>query len=542
MKRTLAVSATALLAAVMLAVPASASLPAPDSVRGGHNISVFHNSDFVGVFGYPLGEKLTVDVYRGPHRIATAFGPAVSTPEGGGLEINHGPAGTAAQGDCWEGHTPDILPGDRIMVTDSRGTDTVLVDDIAFAGAPEEDLSTTVDKWDIVVEGHASYANGAPIPIKDLSSEVRQDVPRYLARPNEIERVGTDDEWKATYTYPYNKIKNKEGLNATEEKQAILTGNHEMGFGHAGPPLPPETQLAESGATGGPALGCEQAPREANTITTSDDEAVNLKSGKLTLGGTAMADTTAVSVTLSDGNPAADVKVDTTDLSTNPGEKGWSVTFSRQQLETLSDGTLKATGAYTQADRSSMTGATMSLSKDLIAPKLSATPEPKTANGPLSVALSVDGGERVRYTTDGSLPNDFSKVYRGVPIELTRTSTIRAFATDAAGNRTDSSFEYVIRQPSTVSLNLSTTTLKPDRSITFSGAVRPAHTRNVVTLTIKRNGSQILETERELNNSSDYSFRYTPKRVGSYSVKVRFAGDADSLADTSSTKRFQVNR
>ena len=73
-----------------------------------------------------------MDVYRGPHKIASASGPAVDTPEGPGLEVNHGPDGVAVRGDCWEGATPDILPGDRIVVTGDGGTDEIFVDDIVI--------------------------------------------------------------------------------------------------------------------------------------------------------------------------------------------------------------------------------------------------------------------------------------------------------------------------------------------------------------------------------------------------------------------------
>lgn len=62
-------------AGAALTTPAWASLTGPDSVRPGKNITVFHNSDFVAAFGYPVGQEPTVDVYRGTHGIATAFGP-----------------------------------------------------------------------------------------------------------------------------------------------------------------------------------------------------------------------------------------------------------------------------------------------------------------------------------------------------------------------------------------------------------------------------------------------------------------------------------
>ena len=89
---------------------ASAALT-PTGIRDGHNITVFHNIDFVATFGHQVGTPLTVEVFRGPHLIARAAGPAVATAEGPGLEVNHGPEFAAQPGDCWEGATPDIRRG-----------------------------------------------------------------------------------------------------------------------------------------------------------------------------------------------------------------------------------------------------------------------------------------------------------------------------------------------------------------------------------------------------------------------------------------------
>src|SRR5215213_10963310 len=114
-RRTAAVCTTATLLGAGLAataVPAWASLTGP-GVDAGQNITVFHNIDFVGVFGYgPTGSVVTVDVIRAGVRIGTVTAPTVDTPEGPGLEINHGPVGLAQPGDCWEGTTPDIQPGE----------------------------------------------------------------------------------------------------------------------------------------------------------------------------------------------------------------------------------------------------------------------------------------------------------------------------------------------------------------------------------------------------------------------------------------------
>src|SRR3954466_14874367 len=96
--------------------PEKASITGP-GVRDAHNISVFHNIDFVSPTGYTVGAPMTVDIVRNGHRIATVPADTVSTPAGGGLEINHGPAGTPQPGDCFTGFTPDIGPGDVIRVT-----------------------------------------------------------------------------------------------------------------------------------------------------------------------------------------------------------------------------------------------------------------------------------------------------------------------------------------------------------------------------------------------------------------------------------------
>lgn len=103
---------------------------------------------------------MTVQAFRNGVEIGSAHGPAVEVDEGlplaGALEVNHGPEGAPQQGDCWTGTTPDILPGDRIVVTDSAGgSDEVLVDDIAITTGPT-DVKTTADPTDVIVEGHAS--------------------------------------------------------------------------------------------------------------------------------------------------------------------------------------------------------------------------------------------------------------------------------------------------------------------------------------------------------------------------------------------------
>ena len=95
----LALAITVLLASLVLAqaaTPAGAS-PTGPGVRPGKNSPCSTNP----TSWRPLGtgwEELTVDLFRGPHKIASASGPAVDTPEGPGLEVNHGPGGRRGSG------------------------------------------------------------------------------------------------------------------------------------------------------------------------------------------------------------------------------------------------------------------------------------------------------------------------------------------------------------------------------------------------------------------------------------------------------------
>ncbi len=550
-RKTLVALLVAFLASIAVAGQAWGSLTGPDSVRPGKNITVFHNSDFVAVFGYPVGKRLTVDVYRGPHRIATAFGPAVAAEGSYGLEVNHGPEGPAVQGDCWEGHTPDILPGDRIMVADSTGgTDQVLVDDIAITRGPTDDASTA-SPYDVVLEGYASFADGTPIPVDQLSGEMRNDEARFRATPNTIERIsGTTDGWRATYKYPYNVTKS-EGLPTLEEKkQAIIHGDHEMGYGHV-EPLPPETQIAELGATGGPALECGNpdspyyAPQQANAITTSDDRSVNLASGGLKLGGTAMEEVTAVSVTLSDADPnTSDVTVDATGLTAGPGEKAFSAEFTREQLEGFADGMLTASGAYTLPDGSSISGGTKKLiRKDLVAPRITSNlPTKPIYDGTQLVTLSSDGEEAIRYTTDGSLPSSTSKLYNGAPISVRRSQTIRAFAVDGAGNRTDASFAYTIRQSTSLTLSANPSSVDLGDATRLSGKLRslgrPLSGKQVVLLHRPAGAGKFTPVPNgTLKARADGTFRLVlkPRRTTVYLAK--FPGEARAFKSSVSAPR-----
>jgi methionine-rich copper-binding protein CopC len=247
--------------ALLGSMAAQASLTGP-GVGSGKNITVFHDSDFVAVYGYEPGTPLVVEVLRGDSVIGRASGPSLALPDGAGLEINHGLEAVAPQpGDCWDVQTPDIKPGDRIVVTAAGDTDEVTVDDIRWTGTPALDATT----GDVVVEGRARYADGTAIPLSDLQAdEFRNATGKYRITPT-LTATGTDGRFQVRYQAPYTGDRNRENLTQTQ-RQAVLLGNgHTVGFGHAEIP-PAETQLVSGPAeTPGPAVGCEGAPAGGGT-------------------------------------------------------------------------------------------------------------------------------------------------------------------------------------------------------------------------------------------------------------------------------------
>ncbi len=105
LKAAAAVAAAALVPTMLSTTPAQGTVV---NVADGHNITVFHNIDFVAVVGYDEGEVLTVQVVRNGAVIGTATGPARGDAvDGFGLEVNHGPEGAPLAGDCWVGGTPE---------------------------------------------------------------------------------------------------------------------------------------------------------------------------------------------------------------------------------------------------------------------------------------------------------------------------------------------------------------------------------------------------------------------------------------------------
>jgi hypothetical protein len=393
--------AAGLIAATAVGSQAPTGTP-PVTIREGRHIVVVHNIDLVGAFGYGAGERLKLEVLRGPSRIpiARVDAPAYDVEGEFGVEVNHGPEGPVRAGDCFDDVTPDIRPFDLVRVTDGAGgvdqafIDNITIDDIAAVGS------------DVVVTGAAQYASdGSAIPLERLDSgfwrgpdeagaDRRGDTPAVTLLP------GGRYEARYTATNEYGTFRKPAGAGPTTQ-DTVLTAGHEFGYGHAEAidpvtgqplPLPAEVQLVDVGrdAAGtvqseanGPVLGCPGRASTASDLTVVDDKAVSRSSGNLEVSGPVAADT-AVTATLDDG-AGAGAPV-TAPVTVDGG--AWKAEFTAAQMAGLADGTLTITASFGGATPAEVS---RQITKDSTVPVAPAPPPGPTAASPAASASTQPG-------------------------------------------------------------------------------------------------------------------------------------------------------
>jgi Chitobiase/beta-hexosaminidase C-terminal domain len=425
------------------AVPASGFIPPNPGVRAGKSITVFHNIDFVAVFGYgPVGRQVTVRVVRNGVTIGSATGPTVETPEGPGLEVNHGPEGAPVAGDCWQGSTPDIKPGDRIVVTDGAGRDEVIVDNIAFTGDPVDEAN-----GDVTVPFTAINAVGTPIPIARIdSAEFRAGSRlRFEATDITVEPSGSGvpGEYQMRYVSPFTPSRNRDLLEQDQLRTLLLGDGHAIGFGHVAPP-PREAMLVDGLAdTPGPAPGCD-APAASAGVTFVSPSVINIRNSGSALQVQGMS------------NGAAEVVVQLNDVDTQrrlaatlrgaAETQTWVASFPATALARMS-GNIRVT-AFIDGVASSVRRTVV---KDVVRPN-----EPRaslrsgTYRGPQRVSFSAGAGERIKYTigngTQARPTLARGQVYSGGQILIRRSKVLKVVAIDRANNVSPvARFSYRIR-------------------------------------------------------------------------------------------------
>ncbi len=94
--------------------------------------------------------------------------------------------------------------------------------------------------------------------------------------------------------------------------------------------------------------------------------------------------------------------------------------------------------------------------------------------------------------------------------------------------------------PSSITCNLSSTTLAPGNEITVSGSISPAISGVIVTLTFTKPDSTTFT--RTVVSQSDGSFQdsYSPELTGVWGVKSSWQGNAIYLGSTSLASDFTV--
>jgi hypothetical protein len=464
------VAGCAVLAWLLAGAGTASAAVGPAGVRTDNNVTVFHNIDFVAAFGHTAGAAVQVDVVRGPHRVATARGEAITTPEGPGLEVNHGVETAAIPGDCWEGATPDVHPGDLIRVTSDGGVDEVIVDDISIASVtrrPGADATPGNTDDEIWVEGVArSGVDGSAIPVGRLDSgEFRSAADGQLRlTPTRVEAVDAGaGTFRAVYAGSNLRIDRNRNNHSTARILELLQGDgHAVGFGHVAP-LPLESMLVDGVASApGPAVGCEAAPAAASSAGTTSADALNVETTSglvaedvaLTVGGWAeqTLETAEVEVRDEEGTTVVE-PVD--GLAAGATQQGWGASLTLADLEPLAQGELSVRMLVAGAP----VGATRTVEYDTVAPSFSVSPEPGTYTGTQKVAVDGDPGT---FRVDGG-PR---RLYDGQIIVLEPGShTLELSSTDEAGNVTTRTFEYRINAEPLASADPALSQIQPRQAV-----------------------------------------------------------------------------
>ncbi|HEX2104410.1 MAG TPA: chitobiase/beta-hexosaminidase C-terminal domain-containing protein, partial [Solirubrobacteraceae bacterium] len=185
-------------------------------------------------------------------------------------------------------------------------------------------------------------------------------------------------------------------------------------------------------------LAAPAAAVAANAVTQATPNTINRTFGvehtSLALEGTTDPGVIAVQVTLDDTDPGTAAITLPATVATGADGGSWTLVIAGFMVTGLADGPLSVSTAYTLADAQVVAGDPLTILKDTVAPlPPTATPAGGLFNLDLSVSLSADLEEDVRYTTDGTEPTALSPSYGG-PIAVTRTTAVRALAVDRAGN------------------------------------------------------------------------------------------------------------
>jgi hypothetical protein len=440
----------AILGFAALPAGASGAIVEPPAMPKVH--TVFPDRDFISVEGYNPGEALTARVVRNGITIGHAEGNA--GPDGI-FEVNH-PGGV-----CWIGSTPNIRSQDKVVVAPQG------------AAADVGDATTTADlqamaavddgAGNVVITGSARNADGSPMDLGLIEQRIvnpgflgvglaKRDIRAVSGGGGEgtltADPIGPANPDGANWTAVYST------LTSAQRDAAVAGQTRVLGWqatNAAGDRL--GITIHEVGEVGGPGFG--GCPQPADYAATSSTPSAVTKASSdagtpLAISGVSQ-DATAVSVTLSDRDSSTPDLVGSATLLAATGFQTWNVTFTPEQVASLTDGTLTATGTYSVGG-GTVNGRTLSIEKDIVAP---GAPDAMPGSGTYATGQAVtldrpDSASVIHYTANGSDPTAASPV-APAQLHVTSSQTIKAIAVDPVGNvSTISTFVYTITTPGPV--------------------------------------------------------------------------------------------
>ena len=186
---------------------------------------------------------------------------------------------------------------------------------------------------------------------------------------------------------------------------------------------------------------------------------------------------------------------------------------------------------------------TESYTIDTIAPTVAASPSGGTYGASQQVTLTASEPATIYYTTDGSLPTKSSTVYFG-PIAISKTTTLRFFAVDTAGNAGSVVTEtYTITTITSTSLTVNPISSVPwGQSVSISGRLTTTNGLGIGGALISFNGNGTSGLTNTIT-AADGAFITTgpsPSAVGLLTVQAHYAGNSTYGASDSAIQTYRT--